>query len=208
MIMAAYRQLLQEYAPRPIRSERAHRKALQEVDELMSRPRLSRPQSAATSYSASVISHPSPGPIDQSRRPRRRDNAASTVTRSPPSVAQTVGTAAPGPKLNVPVSPPVCTSPQSTERCDSITRRTAGGSSNPLASAAAKRSAPVEDHSQAMPGKSASNAARTSSMSPSERSSLPRMVICNSSKRSPEHSQTGIQPRKCGGVSRHFRGRA
>jgi hypothetical protein len=45
-------------------------------------------------------------------------------------------------------------------------------------------------------------------MSPSERSSLPRMVICNSSKRSPEHSQTGIQPRKCGGVSRHFRGRA
>ena len=40
--MAAYRQLLQDYSPRPIRSERAHRKALQEVDELMSRPRLSR----------------------------------------------------------------------------------------------------------------------------------------------------------------------
>ena len=42
MTATAYRQLLQEYVPRPIRSERARQKTLRVVDELMSRPRLSR----------------------------------------------------------------------------------------------------------------------------------------------------------------------
>jgi HTH-type transcriptional regulator / antitoxin HigA len=41
MIMTAYRQLLQQYAPRPIRSERACQKTLRVVDELMKRPQLS-----------------------------------------------------------------------------------------------------------------------------------------------------------------------
>ena len=42
MIATAYRDLLQEYVPRPIRSERAYEKMLRTVDDLMMRPRLSR----------------------------------------------------------------------------------------------------------------------------------------------------------------------
>jgi HTH-type transcriptional regulator/antitoxin HigA len=42
MIRMAYRELLQEYLPRPIRSERDYKKALRTVDELMSREKLSR----------------------------------------------------------------------------------------------------------------------------------------------------------------------
>ena len=42
MIATAYRNLLQEYVPRPIRSERAYQKMLRTVDDLMIRPRLSR----------------------------------------------------------------------------------------------------------------------------------------------------------------------
>jgi HTH-type transcriptional regulator/antitoxin HigA len=45
MIMTAYRQLLQEYVPRPIRSERACQKTLRAVEELMGRPALSRAES-------------------------------------------------------------------------------------------------------------------------------------------------------------------
>ena len=45
MILTAYRQLLQEYVPRPIRSERARQKTLRAVDELMRRPQLSRAES-------------------------------------------------------------------------------------------------------------------------------------------------------------------
>ena len=41
MIMTAYRQLLQEYVPRPIRSERACQKTLRVVEELMRRLTLS-----------------------------------------------------------------------------------------------------------------------------------------------------------------------
>jgi HTH-type transcriptional regulator/antitoxin HigA len=42
MIMTAYRQLLQQYVPRPIRTERIYRKTLKAVEELMKRPGLSR----------------------------------------------------------------------------------------------------------------------------------------------------------------------
>jgi HTH-type transcriptional regulator/antitoxin HigA len=42
MIATAYRELLQEYVPRPIRSERAYERMLRTVDDLMMRPRLSR----------------------------------------------------------------------------------------------------------------------------------------------------------------------
>ena len=42
MIATAYRNLLQEYVPRPIRSERAYQKMLRTVDDLIMRPRLSR----------------------------------------------------------------------------------------------------------------------------------------------------------------------
>jgi HTH-type transcriptional regulator / antitoxin HigA len=45
MIMTAYRQLLQEYVPRPIRSERARQKTLRTIEELMRRSALSRAES-------------------------------------------------------------------------------------------------------------------------------------------------------------------
>ncbi len=45
MIMTAYRQLLQEYVPRPIRNERAYQKTLRTVEELMRRPQLSQAES-------------------------------------------------------------------------------------------------------------------------------------------------------------------
>jgi ribA/ribD-fused uncharacterized protein len=115
----------------------------------------------------SLISHPSPGPTDHPRRQRRRDNATSTACLSPPTVVQIVETAPPGPRLNVTTTPPVSTTPQSTDGCDCITCRTTCGMSNPSASAAVKRSTPAKVHSQAMPGKSPSSAARTSSVSPS-----------------------------------------
>ena len=41
-VIAAYRDLLQEYVPRPIRSQRAYEKMLRTVDDLMMQPRLSR----------------------------------------------------------------------------------------------------------------------------------------------------------------------
>ena len=48
MIMTAYRELLREYLPRPIRNERDYKKALRKVDDLMGHGRLSRRK---TSYS-------------------------------------------------------------------------------------------------------------------------------------------------------------
>ena len=42
MIATAYRNLLQEYLPRPIRSDCAYQRMLHTVDNLMMRPRLSR----------------------------------------------------------------------------------------------------------------------------------------------------------------------
>src|SRR5262249_54061774 len=98
---------------------------------------------SAASRSPSVISHPSPGPTDPPGGLGGGDTAAPPAGPSPPTVAQTTDTGPPGPRLNVTVPPPVSTPPQSTDGCDSITRRTACGSSNPAASAAAKRSTPV-----------------------------------------------------------------
>jgi HTH-type transcriptional regulator/antitoxin HigA len=43
--MTAYRQLLQEYVPRPIRSERARQKTLRVIEDMMRRPQLSRAES-------------------------------------------------------------------------------------------------------------------------------------------------------------------
>jgi HTH-type transcriptional regulator/antitoxin HigA len=40
--MKAYQELLQEYAPRPIRNEKTCKNTLRTIDELMKRPRLSR----------------------------------------------------------------------------------------------------------------------------------------------------------------------
>jgi HTH-type transcriptional regulator/antitoxin HigA len=45
MIITAYRELLQEYVPRPIRTERAYQKTLRAVDNLMRRPQLSQAES-------------------------------------------------------------------------------------------------------------------------------------------------------------------
>ena len=55
--MTAYQSLLQEYTPRPIRSERAYRKALRQVEQLMEQPVLSRAESELLEMLATLIEH-------------------------------------------------------------------------------------------------------------------------------------------------------
>ena len=64
--MTEYQALLQEYTPRPMRSERAYKRALRQVDELMSRPKLSRAESELLEVLATLVEqyesmeHPTP----------------------------------------------------------------------------------------------------------------------------------------------------
>jgi HTH-type transcriptional regulator/antitoxin HigA len=66
MIMTAYRQLLQEYVPRPIRSERAYQRTLRAVEELMRRAQLSQAESELLDVLVALveqyesIQHPTP----------------------------------------------------------------------------------------------------------------------------------------------------
>lgn len=53
--MTAYQALLQEYTPRPIRTEGAYRKTLRQVDGLMRRPRLSRAESELLEVLATLV---------------------------------------------------------------------------------------------------------------------------------------------------------
>ena len=53
--MTAYQALLHEYTPRPIRTEGAYRKTLRQVDELMSRPKLSRAESELLEVLATLV---------------------------------------------------------------------------------------------------------------------------------------------------------
>jgi len=70
--MTTYQALLHEYTPRPIRTETACKKALRQIDELMSRPKLSRAESELLEVLATLveqyesIEHPTPvSPPDQ-----------------------------------------------------------------------------------------------------------------------------------------------
>ena len=64
--MTTYQALLHEYTPRPIRTEAAYKKALRQIDELMSRPKLSRAESELLEVLATLveqyesIEHPTP----------------------------------------------------------------------------------------------------------------------------------------------------
>ena len=53
--ITAYRALLQQYTPRPVRTEAAYRKTLRQVDELMRRPRLSRAESELIDVLATLV---------------------------------------------------------------------------------------------------------------------------------------------------------
>ena len=67
MITTAYRELLQEYVPRPIRNERDYKRALRTVDKLMGRERLSRAEDELLDVLVALveqyesIQYPTPG---------------------------------------------------------------------------------------------------------------------------------------------------